>query len=130
MNIKPIHTEADYEAALDEIERLFEAEPGTPQGDKLDVLVTLVQAYEAAHYLIPLPGPIEAIEYHMQRLGWTRKELEPYIGGPSRISEILNHKRPLTLNMIRNLSTGLGIPMDILAQPYELTAAESEIPVH
>jgi HTH-type transcriptional regulator/antitoxin HigA len=118
MEIKPIHTEADYDAALKEIERLFDSEPGTPDGDKLDVLVTLVEAYEAQHYSIPKPDPIEAIEYHMERLGLTRKDLEPYIGLPSRVSEILNRKRPLTLRMMRSLSKGLGISLDVLAQTY------------
>lgn len=120
MEIKPIHTEDDYEAALTEIERLFDAEPGTPEADQLDVLATLVQVYEAKHYPISLPDPIDAIEYHMERLGLTRKGLEPYIGSPSRVSEILNRKRPLTLHMIRNISAGLGIPLDILARAYPL----------
>jgi len=120
MEIKPIRTEADYEAALREIERLFEAEPGTPEGDKLDVLATLVEAYEAKHYAIPAPDPVESIEYHMERLRLTRKDLEPHIGGPSRVSEILNRKRPLNMRMIRNLHQGLGIPVEVLAQPYDL----------
>ena len=119
MDIKPIRTEKDYDAALEEIERLFGSEPGTDDGDKLDVLVTLIEAYEAQNYAVPKPDPIEAIEYHMERLGLARKDLEPYIGLPSRVSEILNRKRSLTLPMIRNLSDGLGISMEILAQPYE-----------
>ncbi len=126
MKIKPIHTEEDYEAALNEIERLFEAEPGTPEGDKLDVLTTLVQAYEAEHYPISMPDPIEAIEYHMERLKLTRKDLEAYLGGPSRVSEILNRKRLLTLHMIRNLSAGLGISVNILAQAYTLKESTSK----
>ncbi len=126
MKIKPIRTEVDYEAALSEIERLFNAEPGTPDGDDLDVLAVLVEAYENEHYLIPLPGPIEAIEYHMERLNLTRKDLESYLGGPSRVSEVLNRKRPLNLRMIRSLSAGLGIPIDVLAQPYELREAAPE----
>jgi len=120
MDIKPIRTEEDYETALEEIERLFDSEPGTPEGDKLEVLTILVNAYEEEHYSIPLPEPIEAIEYHMERLGLSRRDLEPYIGAPSRISEILNRKRPLTMNMIRRLHAGLGIPIEILAQQYEL----------
>jgi HTH-type transcriptional regulator/antitoxin HigA len=90
MKIKLLRTEKDYEAALNEIEHLFDAEPGTPDGDKLEVLAVLVEAYENEHYPIPLPDPIEAIEYHMERLSLTRKDLEIYIGGPSRVSEILN----------------------------------------
>ena len=121
MEIKPIRTEDDYSAALKEIESLFDSEPGTANGDKLDVLVTLVEAYEAQHYAIRMPDPIEAIEYHMERLGLTRKDLALYIGLPSHISEILNRKRPLTLRMMRSLSQGLGISLDILAQPYQTT---------
>jgi HTH-type transcriptional regulator/antitoxin HigA len=120
MDIKPIHTEDDHQEALAEIERLFEAEPGTPEGDQLDVWVTLVEAYEAKVYAIPLPDPIEAIEYHMERLGLHRRDLEPYLGSRSRVSEILNRKRPLTLSMIRRLSEGLGISLDVLAQKYPL----------
>lgn len=122
MTIKPIHSEDDYEAALSEIERLFDAAPGTPEADELDVLATLVQSYEAEHHPIPQPDPIEAIEYHMERLGLTRKGLEAYIGSPSRVSEILNRKRPLTLHMIRNLSAGLDIPLDILTRAYPLNS--------
>ena len=121
MNINPIRTEQDYEAALLEIESLFEAEPGTPEADKLDVLVTLVEAYEEKHYPIPLPDPIEAIEYHMERLGLNRRDLEAYIGSRARISEILNRKRPLTLKMIRRLQAGLGISLEVLAQKYPLS---------
>lgn len=127
MEIKPIRTEADYEAALREIERLFDAEPGTPEGDKLDVLATLVEAYEAKHYAIPTPDPVESIEYHMERLKLTRKNLEPYIGGPSRVSEILNRKRSLNMRMIRNLHQGLGIPLEVLAQPYDLDSPRQDI---
>ena len=120
MEIKPIRTESDYEDTLIEIQRLFYAEPGTPEYDKLEVLTTLVEAYEEKHYAIPLPDPIDAIEYHMERLGFTRKSLEPFIGGAPRVSEILNRKRPLTMRMIRKLNKGLGIPIEVLAQEYEL----------
>ncbi len=120
MDIKPIRTESDYEQTLQEIERLFNVEPGSPEFDKLEVLSTLVEAYEEKHYSIPLPDPIEAIEYHMERLGWTRKDLEPFIGGPPRVSEILNRKRPLTMRMIRNLHSALNIPVEILAQEYPI----------
>jgi HTH-type transcriptional regulator / antitoxin HigA len=126
MEIKPIRTEDDYQAALAEIERLFEAEPGTPEGDQLDVWVTLVEAYEENHYNIPLPDPIEAIEYHMERLGLQRRDLESYLGSRSRVSEILNRKRPLTLQMIRRLSSGLGISLEVLAQKYPLAGKPSD----
>ena len=126
MDIRPIKTEEDYEAALAEIDTLFDAELGTPEGDKLEVLVTLVEAYEEEHYKVPLPDPIEAIEFHMERLGLTRKDLKPYIGSRGRISEILNRKRPLSLRMIRNLEKGLGIPAAILVQEYELSKDDQQ----
>lgn len=119
MEIKPIKTEADYEAVLKEIECLFDAEPNTPEGDRLEVLTTLVEAYEEQHYGIPLPDPIEAILYHMESRGLSRKDLVPYIGSRARISEILNRKRPLSLEMMRRLQEGLGISADVLIQPYE-----------
>ena len=123
MEIRPIKTEADYEAALAEIEELFEAEPGTPEGDRLEVLTTLVEAYEDAHYSIPSPDPIEAIRYHMESRGLARRDLEPYIGSRARVSEILNRKRPLSLTMIRRLNKELGIPADVLIEPYEYQQA-------
>jgi HTH-type transcriptional regulator / antitoxin HigA len=120
MNLKPIKTNADYEAALKEIERLFEAEPNTPDGDRLDVLVTLVEAYEEQFYPISLPDPIEAILYHMESRGLTRRDLEPQIGNRSRVSEVLNRKRPLTLRMIQRLHSELGIPAESLVKPYRI----------
>ena len=120
MDIKPIRSEEDYEAALVQIETVFDAPPGTPEGDLLEVLTILVEAYEEQHYPIAPPDPIEAIEFHMQRLGLTRRNLEPYIGSRARVSEILNRRRPLTLAMIRKLHDGLGIPADTLLQPYSL----------
>ncbi len=120
MDLKPIRSEEDYENALLEIERLFDAEPGTPEEDKLEVLALLVEDYEKKYFTINLPDPIEAIKYHMERLGLTRKDLFPFIGLESRISEILNRKRRLTLPMIRKLSKGLGISIEVLAQEYEL----------
>jgi HTH-type transcriptional regulator/antitoxin HigA len=119
MDIRPIHTEADYEATLREIEQLFAALPNTPEGDRLDVLTTLVEAYEAQHYAIPIPDPIEAVEYFMASRNLSRRDLEPYIGSRARVSEILNRRRPLTLEMIRKLHQGLNIPADILIQPYD-----------
>lgn len=127
MEIRPIRTEADYEEALAEIERLFTAAPNTPEGDRLDVLTTLVEAYEAQHYPIPEPDPVEAIKYFMESRGLTRADLEPYIGSRARVAEVLNRKRPLSLNMIRRLYTGLGIPAEVLVRPY---AVAEEKPVY
>jgi HTH-type transcriptional regulator / antitoxin HigA len=118
MRIKPIKTEADYQAALKEIERLFDAPPGTREGDRLEVLTTLVEAYEEKHFRLPLPDPIEAILYYIETRGLTRRDLERYIGSRARVSEVLNRKRPLTMEMIRNLHKGFGIPAEVLIQPY------------
>jgi HTH-type transcriptional regulator/antitoxin HigA len=126
MEIRPIKTTEDYQAALEEIERLFDAAPDTPEGDRLEVLVTLVEAYERRHHGIPLPDPIEAIEYHMESRGLSRRDLEPHIGSRARVSEILNRRRPLTLRMIRNLEDGLGIPAEILIQRCELAVSKEE----
>ncbi len=123
MEIKPIKTEEDYRAALAEIERLFDAPPDTPEGDRLEVLATLVETYEDKHYGIPLPDPIAAIEYFMESRGVTRRDLEPYIGSRARVSEILGRRRPLSIGMIRRLHAGLGIPAEVLIQPYELDRA-------
>lgn len=118
MEIRPIRTEADYERALAEIERLFDAAPNTPESDRLDVLTTLVEAYEMHHYPIPEPDPVEAIKYYMESRGLSRADLEPYIGGRARVAEVLNRKRALSLNMIRRLYAGLGIPAEVLVKPY------------
>lgn len=117
MDIKPIHTEADYQAALTEVERLFSATPGTAEGDRLDVLTTLIEAYEEKHFAIPLPGPVEALEYYMESRGLTRRDSEPYLGSRARVSEVLNRRRPLSLGMIRKLNAGLGIPAEVLIRP-------------
>jgi HTH-type transcriptional regulator / antitoxin HigA len=115
MEIKPIRTEADYESALSEIEKLMESQPGTPEGDHMDVLVTLVEAYEAKHFPIPEPNdPVEVLEYYMESRGLSRSDLVPYLGSKERISEVFNHKRGLSLGMIRKLHAGLGIPTDLL----------------
>ena len=123
MDIRPIKTKVDYQAALDEIESLFDAEPGTPEGDRLEILTTLVEAYEDRHYSLPMPDPIAAIEYHMESRGLSRRDLEPYLGSRARVSEILNRRRPLSMEMIRRLHTGLGIPAEVLIQPYEYEKA-------
>ena len=121
MNIKPIRTEDDYRAALADIDRLMDAEPDTPEGDRLDVLATLVEAWEEKHVPIEEPDPIEAIRHRMEALGIDRKELEALIGGRNRVSEVLNRKRPLSLTMIRRLSETLRIPAGALIRPYETT---------
>lgn len=124
MDIKPIKTEADYEAALAEIDQLWGAEYGSVQGDKLDVLATLVEVYEEKHYSIPPPDPVEAILHYMESQELTRRDLEPYIGSRARVSEVLNRKRPLSLRMIRKLHEELGISADILVQNYALQTAQ------
>jgi len=121
MDIRPIHTDADHQQALAAIETLFEALPNTHEGDLLDVLTTLVEVYEARTVPIPLPDPIDAILYTLESRGLTRRDLEPYIGSRARIAEILNRTRPLSLAMIRRLHIGLGIPADVLIQPYTTT---------
>lgn len=119
MEIRPIRTEADYQAALQEIEALFDAPQNTPECDRLDLLSTLVDAYEKAHYPIELPDPIEAILYYMDTRDLSRRDLEPYLGSRARVSEVLSRKRSLSLEMIRKLHQSLGIPAEILIQPYE-----------
>jgi HTH-type transcriptional regulator/antitoxin HigA len=115
MDISPIRSEADYQAALKEIETLFESKPGTPDGDRLDVLATLVEAYEAKNYAIPEPDdPVGVLEYYMESRGLSRSDLIAYLGSKERVSEVLNHKRGLSLEMIRRLHEGLGIPADLL----------------
>ena len=109
MDIHPLKTEADYQAALAELERLFDATPNTPAGDRLDVLAMLVEAYEAQHYSLPAPDPIEAILYHMDSRGLSRRDLEPYLGSRARVAEVLNRKRSLSLDMIRRLHAGWAV---------------------
>ena len=121
MEIRAIKTEVNYDSALAEIDRLMDAEPDTPEGDRLDVLVTLVEAYEAKHWPIDPPDPIEAIEFRMEQHGLGRKDLEPFIGSRARVSEILNRRRPLTMAMARRLHAGLGIPAACLLQPLSRT---------
>ncbi|MBN3888975.1 MAG: transcriptional regulator [Nostoc sp. JL31] len=119
MELRPIRTQADYQNALREIELLFDAVPNTPECDRLDVLSTLVEAYEKAHFPIEKPDPIEAIQYYMDTRGWSRRDLELCLGSRARVSEILSRKRSLTLEMIRKLNQELGIPAEILIQPYD-----------
>ena len=116
MNIRPIRNESDYEIALRELEAYFENEPaiGTEEGDRFEILATLVEAYEAKHYPIELPDPIEAIRFRMEQGGLTVKDLVPSIGQLNRVYEVLNRKRGLTLEMIRNLHRNLGIPAESL----------------
>jgi len=122
MNIKPIKTDADYRATLREIENLMMAGPDTPEGEKLDVLTTLVEAYEARHFPMDLPDPVEALKFEMERKGLTVKDLEPMIGKSNRVYEILNRKRSLTLNMIWKLHRKLGIPAESLIKPTRIHA--------
>lgn len=123
MDIRPIKTDADYRAALNDIENLMMAEPDTVEGEKLDILVTLVEAYEAKHFPMDLPDPVEAIKFEMERKGLTVKDLEPMIGKSNRVYEILNHKRSLTLKMIWKLHEGLGIPAESLIRPPQVRAS-------
>jgi len=123
MDIRPLRTEDDYKTALGEIENLWGAPYSSPEGDRLEVLVTLVEAYEQKHYPIDPPDPIEAILHQMESQGLNRRDLEPLLGSRGRVSEILNRKRPLSIEMIRSLHTSLGISADVLVQPYELRRA-------
>lgn len=116
MNIHPIHTESDYQAALKEVSALIDLDPmvGTEQADRLEVLGALVEAYEAKHYQLELPDPIEAIKFRMEQQGLKPKDLQPMIGGLNRVYEVLSRKRPLSLPMVRRLHAGLGISADCL----------------
>ena len=121
IEIHPIRTEADHEAAVARIAELMGAKPGTPDGDELDILATLVDAYEAQHHTIDAPDPITAIQFRMDQQGLTRKDLEPLIGTRARVSEILTGQRKLTINMIRRLRSALGISADLLIDPSSKT---------
>ena len=123
MEISPIRNHRDYRRTLTEIEGLMLARRNTAEGDRLDVLATLVEAWEDKHYSLSPPDPIEAIKYHMEQNGLAPKDLAPYIGGRNRVYEILNRKRPLTLRMIRRLHSGLGIPAESLIKLSEDQAA-------
>ena len=125
MDIRPIRTKADYKAALREVSAYFdnEPEPRTPEGDRFDVLLTLVEAYEAKHFPVDLPDPVEAIKFRMEQAGLTAKDLVPAIGRLNRVYEILGRKRPLTLTMIWRLHEKFGIPAESLVRPPNLSAA-------
>ena len=116
-DIKPIRNEADYDAALGEVAALWGAKGGTPRGDRLDVLATLIAAYEAEHHPMDSPDPIEAIKFRMEQQGMTRKDLEAIIGTRTRIAEVLNRKRGLSIGMIRRLHDQWGISAEVLIQP-------------
>jgi HTH-type transcriptional regulator/antitoxin HigA len=123
MDITPIKSKRDYQRALKQIERLMDAKRNTPDGDRLDVLVTLVEAWEASHYPLDLPDPVDAIKYHMEQRGLQPRDLAPYIGNRNRVYEVLNRKRPLTLRMVWRLHQGLGIPAESLIKSDEERAA-------
>ncbi|MEE4376425.1 MAG: transcriptional regulator [Candidatus Competibacteraceae bacterium] len=114
MDIHPLKTEADYEAALEQIDRLWGSPEGTPDGDHLDVLLVLVEHYESKHHRIDLPDPIDAIKFRMEQMNLTRKDLEPLIGSRGRVSEVFNRRRSLSLPMIRRLHNSLHIPLECL----------------
>ena len=122
-DLKPIRSRRDYEAALDEVGRLWGARAGTRDGDRLDVLATLIDAYEAEHYPMDPPDPIEAIKFRMEQRGLTRRDLEEIIGTRTRIAEILNRKPGLSIAMIRRLHERLGIPAEVLIRPSRKSAA-------
>jgi len=121
MDIRPIKTENDYEATLARIEEIFFAKSNTPEGDELEVLSTLVSAYEDAHFKIEAPDPIAAIEHMMEAKGMDPHDLIQFLGTRSRVSEVLNKKRALSITMIRKLTTGLHIPAKVLIPEYDLT---------
>lgn len=120
MHIKPIKTEADHRAALARIDELWEAEPNSPEGDELEVLVTLVDAYEETHFPIDVPDPIEAIRFRMEQQGLEDKDLIAFLGQRSRVTEVMNRKRGLSITMIRKLHEGLKIPLECLVKEYQL----------
>jgi HTH-type transcriptional regulator/antitoxin HigA len=119
MEIKILKTEDDYEAALERIEALMDAAPGSSEEEELELLAMLVERYEAEHYPIELPDPVEAIKFRMDQEGLTRKDMIKYLGSQSKVSEVLNYKRPLSLSMIRALTEGLNLPAEVLIQRSE-----------
>ena len=121
--LKPIRSKSDYKKALAELERLWGARSGTPAGDRLDVLATLIDVYETEHYPMDPPDPIEAIKFRMEQQGLTRKDLEPLIGTRTRVAEVLNRKRSLSIAMIRRLHEQLGISAEVLIRPTRANEA-------
>jgi HTH-type transcriptional regulator/antitoxin HigA len=119
MELRPIRTKADYKAVLKKISSLLDAREGSREAGMLEVLSVLVEAYEEEHHPVDPPDPIEAIKFRMEQAGLTRRDLEPYLGSRARVSEVLNRKRPLSVEMIRRLNGGLGIPAEILIRPYK-----------
>lgn len=122
-DVKPIRSEADYDVALAEVERLWGAKSGTPRGDRLDVLATLIDAWESEHHPMDPPDPIEAIKFRMEQQNLTRKDLEGILGTRTRVAEVLNRRRGLSINMIRRLHKELGIPADVLIRSSRLKRA-------
>ncbi len=125
MEPKVIKSEAEYEAALAHVAALMDAQPGSPEEQELELFSLLVEQYEQEHFPIAPPDPVEAILFRMEQEGLTRKDLTAYIGSPSKVSEVLNRKRPLSLSMIRALHKGLGIPAEVLVQETRKQAAHS-----
>mgnify|MGYP001446294161 CR=1 FL=1 len=123
MDLRPIRTKREHAAALKEVEALWDAAAGSPAADRLAVLVILIENYEREHFPIADPDPIEFLDHVMESRGLTRKDLEPYIGSRARVAEVLNRVRPLTLDMIRRLSAGLGLPAEVLIRDYKLREA-------
>ena len=123
MELRPLKTKRDYQAALKEADNLWSARPASKDADRLEVLVLLIQAYESVHYPIPDPNPIDFLHHVMEARGLSRKDLEPFIGSRARVAEVLNRIRPLSLEMIRRLAAGLKIPADVLIQPYDVKRA-------
>jgi HTH-type transcriptional regulator/antitoxin HigA len=123
MDIRPIRSDEDHAASLEQIDRLWGADPDTAEGERLEILLTLVDAYEEAHHAIPPSDPVSAIEFMMEQRGLSRRDLEPLIGSRARVAEVLNRKRALTLPMIRRLSEGLRIPAEILVRDYPIERA-------
>jgi len=123
MKLKPIRSERDYERALKQLGQLWGAKKGTAENDQLDILATLIDAYEAEHHPIDPPDPIEAIKFRMEQQGLTRKDLEPLIGSRTRVAGVLNGKRGLSIAMIRRLHAKLGIPADVLIRPPRVRRA-------
>ena len=123
MELRPIRSKREHQAALKEAEALWEAPEGSPDGDRLEVLTLLIEAYEREHFPIEDPDPIDFLQHVMEARGLARKDLEPYVGSRARVAEVLNRVRPLTLEMIRKLATGLDLPSDVLIRGYRVKRA-------